>query len=197
MPMPLERALCPGGGPYQPGGFTAVQDKKASQETFNLWPVAISLSSCWETSISWKEFFLFLGSAEVIHSQRFVSAIGESVHLCVKILHVLKFWVQRTSQGNRVGRKSVLAEVMRVNCQSNLCPWTSSLFHHLPVFPLFPQQSHLQHCGWPVSAWRLQCWDSWPLQEAAEFQYVLPYVLTLLHFFHLFMGNLKEFNGLF
>lgn len=133
----------------------------------------------------------------MIHSQRFVPAIGERVPVGVKILHVLKFWVQRTSQGNRVGRKSVPAEAMRVNCQSNLCPWTCSRFHHLPVFPLFPQQSHLQHCGGIRDSLEAAVLDSWPLQEVAEFQYVLPYVLTLLHFFHLFIGNLKEFNGLF
>lgn len=133
----------------------------------------------------------------MIHNHGFAVALGERVPLYVKILHVLNFWVQRTSQGNRVGRKSVPAKAMRVNCQSNPCPWTSSPFHPLPVFPSFPQQTTSSAVGGPVSAWRLQCWDSWLLQEAVEFQYVLPYVLALLHFFHLVMGNLKEFNDLF
>lgn len=44
---------------------------------------------------------------------------------------------------------------------------------------------------------RLRRQDSYPLEEAAGFQYVLPYALTLLHFFHLFLGNVKEFNDLF
>lgn len=39
--------------------------------------------------------------------------------------------------------------------------------------------------------------DFWPLFEAATIQYVSPYAWTFLQFFHLFLGNVKEFNDLF
>lgn len=74
-------------------------------------------------------------SAEVIHSRVFVPAFWERAPLWVKILHVLKFWVQRPSQGNRVGRKSVPAKAMRVNTQSNPCPWH-------PAWSSISQYSH-------------------------------------------------------
>lgn len=139
MPMPLERALCPEGPIY-----CSTRQKSLTGN--------ISSGTCCDFTFKLlgnphflKWIFSCCKSAEVIHNHVFVPALGERAPLWFKILHVLKFCVQRTSQGNRVGRKSVPAKAMRVNTQSNPFPWhpacsiISQYFHHF-------QQSHLQPC---------------------------------------------------